>query len=100
MRVRHRPARVFLRAPRSPADHLGHQVLEARGRHAMVRFVNQGIAIQSRVDHDPVNEVVHDGSYAIDATKSVVESRFFSLLHDGSPYGLTLYQKGILGNRS
>jgi hypothetical protein len=73
MRLRHRLARVFLRAARSPADHLGHEVLESRGRHAMVRFVHKRIGVQSRVNHNSVYEVVHHGSDAIDATKPAVE---------------------------
>src|SRR5712692_2614240 len=81
MRVRHRLTCVFLRAACSPANHLRDQVLEARRRHAMVRFVYQGIGIQSRVYHDSVNEVVHHGSDAIHATKSVVERGLFQWLH-------------------
>src|SRR5258708_7260078 len=81
MRVRHRLTCVFLRTAGSPADHLRDQVLEARRRYAMVRFVYQGIGSQSRVDHDSVNEVVHHGSDAIHATKSVVERGLFHWLH-------------------
>src|SRR5713101_1699759 len=81
MRVRHRLTCVFLRATCSPANHLRDQVLEARRRYAMVRFVYQGIGIQSRVYHDSVNEVVHHGSDAIHATKSVVERGLFQWLH-------------------
>src|SRR6266568_2060073 len=82
MRFCHRLARVFLWPACSPADHLGHQVLESRWRHAMVRFVHQGIGIQSRVAHDSVDQVVYYGSNAIDATKSVVEGGLFCWLHD------------------
>src|SRR5713226_3370276 len=76
MRVRHRPASVFLWAARSPADHLSHQVLESRRWHAMMRFVYQGIGIQSRVCHDSVDEIVYDCRNAIHATESVVEEGF------------------------
>src|SRR5260370_1092839 len=81
MRLRHRLTCVFLRTICSPADHLRDQVLEARRRYAMVRFVYQGIGSQSRVDHDSVNEVVHHGSDAIYSTKSVVERGLFQWLH-------------------
>src|SRR5260370_13887110 len=80
MRLRHRLTCVFLRTTCSPADHLSDQVLEARRRYAMVRFVHQGIGIQSGVYHDSVNEVVHHGSDAIHATKSVVERGLFQWL--------------------
>jgi len=43
----------------------------------MVRFVHEGIGVQSRVTHNSVYEVVHDGSDAIDATKSVETDRAF-----------------------
>src|SRR5215467_1885580 len=59
MRVRHRFPCIFLRTARSPADHLGDQVLESRRRHAMVRFVHQRVGIQSRVHHDSVDEIIH-----------------------------------------
>src|SRR2546425_9328175 len=38
--VRHRLAGIFLWTAACPAHHLGHQVLESRGRHAMVRLVH------------------------------------------------------------
>src|SRR5271167_1562192 len=37
MRVSHRLAGVLLRSTRSPAHHLGHQILEACRRYAMMR---------------------------------------------------------------
>jgi hypothetical protein len=39
----------------------------------MVRFVHPVIRVQSRVDHDAVNEVVHDGRDGIDAAEALVE---------------------------
>src|SRR5215831_1468521 len=78
MRVRHRLAAVLLWAARSPADHLSHQVLESRRRHAVVGFVYKGIGIQPWIHHDSVNEVIYHGGNAVDAAKSVVERGAFS----------------------
>src|SRR5437016_6073598 len=47
----------------------------------MVRLVHQGIRIQSRIDHYPVDQVVYHGCDAVDATKSVVERGLFRWLH-------------------
>src|SRR5436309_13196698 len=85
MRFRHRLARVLLWAARSPADHLGYQVLESRGRYAMVRFVYQGISIESRVDHDPVDKIVDHGGDAVNAAQPVVERSLFCWLHPKPP---------------
>src|SRR5277367_1993797 len=84
MGISHRSASVFLRTAGSPANHFGHQVLESGGRHTMVSFVHLRIGIQSRIDHDAVDEVVYDGSNAIHATKSVVERGLFCR-HGKSP---------------
>jgi hypothetical protein len=65
----------------------------------MVRFVHQGVGVQSRVYHDSIDEVVYHGSDAIDATKSVVK-RGLICLYDYSPFGGALYQSGALENRS
>src|SRR5436309_15409075 len=85
MRFRHRLARVLLWAARSPADHLGNQVLESRWRHAMMRFIYQRISIESRVDHDPVDKVVDHGGDAVYAAKSFVERSLFCWLHPKPP---------------
>lgn len=61
----------------------------------MVRFVHQGIGIQSRIYHDSVDEVVDDRGDAIDATKSIVERGLFCRLQDESPSGLAVYQSGV-----
>ena len=63
-----RMAKERLSCPPSPADHLGHEALESRGGNAMVRFVHSRIGIQSRIYHDPVDEVVYHGSDAINST--------------------------------
>ena len=82
MRIRHGLTCVFLRPACSPADHLGHQVLESRRRNAMVGFVHLRVGVQSRVYHDSVDEVIHHGGDAIDTPKSVVKREFFRWLHN------------------
>jgi hypothetical protein len=39
----------------------------------MVRFIDPGIRVQSRVDHDAVNEVIDDGGDGVDAAKALVK---------------------------
>ena len=39
----------------------------------MVRFIHAGIRVQSRVDHDTVNEVIDDGGDGVDASEALVE---------------------------
>ena len=44
-----------------------------------MRFVHEGIGIQSRIDHDSVDQVVYDGSDAVDTAKSIVKRGLFWL---------------------
>jgi hypothetical protein len=53
--------------------HLGDQVLEARPRHAVVRLVHEGIRVQLRILHDPVDEVVDDRGDAVHAAQTFVQ---------------------------
>ncbi|MEY2605904.1 MAG: hypothetical protein QOH31_3720 [Verrucomicrobiota bacterium] len=39
----------------------------------MVRFIDPGIRVQSRVDHDAVNEVINDGGDWVDAAEALVK---------------------------
>src|SRR5260370_30422167 len=89
MRLSHRLARVFLGSACGPADHLRNEVLDSRRRHTMVCFVHQGVGIQSRVYHDPVDEVGYYSSDAVHAAKSVVERRLFGWLHEGISFLVT-----------
>jgi hypothetical protein len=41
----------------------------------MMRLVNGSIRIQDWVVHDPINEVVNDGSNRIDAAETLIERR-------------------------
>ena len=39
----------------------------------MVRFIHAGIRVQSRVDHDVVNEVIDNSGDGVDAAKALVK---------------------------
>ena len=73
MRLVHGSPGVFLRAAGGPADHFRDQVFESRRGHTMVRFIDPGIRVQSRVDHDAVNEVIDDGGDGVDAAEAFVK---------------------------
>jgi len=62
-----------LRATGGPADHFCDQVFESRRGHAMVRFIDPGICVQSGVDHDSVDEVFNDRGDAVDASEALVK---------------------------
>ena len=59
----------------------------------MMRFVYQGIRIQSRVYHNSVDEVVHHCSDAVDATKSIVERGLFYSLHNMPPHTRAVFEE-------
>jgi len=59
--ISHRSTGIVLRPTGRRADHFCYKVLESRGLHAMMGFINSWVGIQTRVDHDPVDEVIHDG---------------------------------------
>jgi hypothetical protein len=66
----------------------------------MMRFVHQGIGVQSRVNHDSVYEVIHHGSDAVVATKSAVERAFLLAASWISSRLSTLPdQNGVRGSR-
>src|SRR6476660_7169505 len=54
VRFAHGAAGVVLRATRSPANHLGHIVFDARRADTVMRFVNGGVRIQDWVVHNPL----------------------------------------------
>src|SRR5439155_8123308 len=51
---------ILLRASGSPAQHFGYQVLEAGRRKLMMRFVDEGVGVESRIAHDAINQGVDD----------------------------------------
>ena len=73
VRLVHGASGVFLRAAAGPADHFRDQVFESRRGHTMVRFIDPGIRVQSRVDHDAVNEVIDDAGDWVDAAEALVK---------------------------
>lgn len=50
----------------------------------MVRFIDPGIRVQSRLDHDAVNEVIDDGGDGVDAAEAFVKCG--GLWHRIRPY--------------
>ncbi len=50
----------------------------------MVRFIDPGIRVQSRVDHNAVNEVIDDGRDWVDAAEAFVKCG--GLWHRIRPY--------------
>jgi hypothetical protein len=47
----------------------------------MMRLVHPWVNIEPWVDHDPVDEVIDHGGYAIDAAAPVVEARRVLCIH-------------------
>ena len=82
--VAHRAARVRLRSTRRPARHLGHEVLEAGFRKVTLRFFDARIGFQSRVVHDPVDEIVDEDRNPLRAAQPLVQRRLVMSLHQGS----------------
>ena len=79
--VDHRAPRVGLRPARRPAHHLGDVILESLGRDAVVRLVDSRVCIQPRVDHDPVDKVVHDDGDRVGTSEPLVKGLCFLGLH-------------------
>ena len=49
--------------------------LNPAGGYAMMGLIYLWIGIQARIDHDPVNEVIHHGGDAVDAPKPIIKAR-------------------------
>src|SRR5215212_9614445 len=81
MRVAHRTSRICLGAARGLTEHLRDVILEPCWRYSMVGFVHTRVGIQPWVGHDPVDEVIDDGSDVVDASEPIVEGRFDWALH-------------------
>lgn len=65
--VLHVAAGVLLRPARSPAHHLGDQILESGRWDFVMGVIDQRIFVQARVRHYPIDEIVDhcgDGVYA------------------------------------
>src|SRR5215208_6070237 len=81
MRVAHRTSRICLRAASGLTEHLRDVILETCWRYPMVGFVHTRVGIQPCVGHDPVDEVIDDGSDVVHASEPIVEGRFDWALH-------------------
>jgi hypothetical protein len=84
VRAAHGATAVLLGSAGGPAQHLRDQVLEARRRNAMVRFVDPRVGVQAGVGHDPV-EVVNNGGDVVHAAQSIIERWLRRGLHVQSP---------------
>src|SRR2546428_2497411 len=73
MRVGHGAPGILLRPPTGPAHHFRHQVLEAGRWKPVVGFVDERIGVEARIDHDAIDEIVHDRCNAVDTTEPFVE---------------------------
>jgi len=74
MGISHGAARVFLRPAARPANHFGDEVLETRGRELVVRFVDCRVCIETRISHDPIDEIVDHHSDIVHAAEPLIES--------------------------
>jgi hypothetical protein len=73
MGVVHRAPSILLRTARGPADHLGYQVLEAGWWNFMVRFINVGVGIEARINHDAIDEIFDDCCNVVDTAEPFIE---------------------------
>src|SRR5215472_12852204 len=71
----HGAARVLLRPASGPADHFRDEVLKACRPNAVMRLVYPWVCIQAGIDHDPVDEVIYNGSDAVDTAEPVIKAR-------------------------
>src|SRR5207245_8903369 len=67
---------------RCDAPHLGDQMLEACGRHAVMRFVHRRVRIQARVGHNAVDEIIDHCGDVIDSTDPLIKAGLRLLLVD------------------
>ena len=54
----------------------------------MMCFVHLGVRIKARIDHDPVDQVIHHGCDAVYATEALVEAEWIFASHDIAPFVL------------
>src|SRR5947199_8846955 len=80
MRVDHGTSGVFLWSARCHPHHLGDQILEACGRHAVMRFVHRRVRVQARVGHNAVDEIIDHCGDVIDSTKPLIKAGLRLLL--------------------
>jgi hypothetical protein len=64
----------FCGPPAPPAEHFRNEVFEACRRNAMMGLIYPRIRIQPRIDHDPVDKVIHHGGDAVDTAEPLVKA--------------------------
>src|SRR5262249_10841817 len=67
-------ASVLLRPTGRPADHLGDKILEPRGRYPVMRFIDSWVRVQTRVNHDAIDEVLDNRGDTVDAAQPIIQT--------------------------
>src|SRR5437773_2323497 len=75
VRLTHRAPGIFLRAATGPADHFGNQILEARRRNLVMRFIHEGVGVQAGIIHDAVDKVIDHRRDTVNSAETLVEGR-------------------------
>src|SRR5205823_6533658 len=65
---------VFLRPAGRPAKHLRDEIFEACRGNAVMSLIYPWICVESGINHDPVDEVVHHSGDAVDTTKPIIKA--------------------------
>src|SRR5262249_59200976 len=73
VRLLHGAARVLLRPAGGPADHLRDEIFEACRWNTMMGLVYLRVRIKARINHDPVDEIIHDGGDAVDTADALIK---------------------------
>jgi hypothetical protein len=51
-----------------------------------MRLVHLGVGIKARIDHDPVDQVIHHSCDAVHATEPLIEAEWIVVCHDNAPF--------------
>src|SRR5262249_82581 len=70
-----RAACVLLRSTGGPADHFRDEIFEACRGNTMMGLVHFRVRIQTWINHDPVDEIIHYGGDAVDTAQPLVKAR-------------------------
>ncbi len=74
VRISHRSTGILLRSTGRRADHFYYKVPESRGCHSMMGVIHSWVGIQTRVDHDPVDDLIHDGRDIINTPQPLIKT--------------------------
>jgi hypothetical protein len=73
VRISHRATRVVLWPTGGLAKQLGDEVFESRSRYSVMGLIYARVRIEPRIGHDPVDQVIDDGSDVVNAAKSIIQ---------------------------